>query len=403
MRRGVRVRSRTDRGYTGVVLVLRGSRARLAAVSFYALVRDDVVSERLRCDAPSAVIYCEFLINMTNSKRYCRWIANEPIAVDCSGDKRKCEVSGGSTYIEVNRRHRVQGHRTKIESFKTSLDGRYSSRCYWEFKWRFKNCNWAGQEFLIIDKDNFESPRKRYSRHCGKFRRGWLPNGIDEDNRPRGNGSNNYFVIGAFGKRRCFRNECDEDNYFAVSRVIVGRREKQNREEIIISPLRKQRPFPRTGDNHPFVIECKQVELIVGLIDIVAAVQISDLSVSSWIATMNYSLQRKYRSLERRETKKIPKMPKLPEKVFYRILDDGSGDQSRNKKHVKFQLLGEEDNVTTCVPFCSDFSPVPARYCVRRPCIRHGWDVQSLVLGYRLRDDVRQEGPFTSCRNVVSR
>lgn len=64
-----------------------------------------------------------------------------------------------------------------------------------------------------------------------------------------------------------------------MPRVIVGRREKQNREEIIVSPLRKQRPFPRTGDNHPFVIECKQVELIVGLIDIVAAVQISDLSV----------------------------------------------------------------------------------------------------------------------------
>jgi len=62
-------------------------------------------------------------------------------------------------------------------------------------------------------------------------------------------------------------------------------------------------------------------------------------------------------------------MPKLPEKVFYRILDDGSGDQSRNKKHVKFQLLGEEDDANTGV-LCSDFSPVPARYCA--PCIGHG-------------------------------
>lgn len=80
---------------------------------------------------------------------------------------------------------------------------------------------------------------------------------------------------------------------------------------------------------------------------------------------MNYTLQRKYRSLERRrEPKKMPKLPKLPEKVFYRILDDGSGDdQSRSKKHVKFQLLGEEDEDAKTGVLCSDFSPVPARYC----------------------------------------
>lgn len=77
---------------------------------------------------------------------------------------------------------------------------------------------------------------------------------------------------------------------------------------------------------------------------------------------MNYNLQRKYRSLERRrEPKKMPKLPKLPEKVFYRILDDG--DQSRGKKHVKFQLLGEEDDDAKAGMLCSDFSPVPARYC----------------------------------------
>jgi len=88
---------------------------------------------------------------------------------------------------------------------------------------------------------------------------------------------------------------------------------------------------------------------------------------------MSYNLQRKYRSLERRrESKKMPKMPKLPEKVFYRILDNGSGDQSRNKKHVKFQLLGEEDDDTKTGVLCSDFSPVPARYFARRPCIEHG-------------------------------
>lgn len=79
---------------------------------------------------------------------------------------------------------------------------------------------------------------------------------------------------------------------------------------------------------------------------------------------MSYNLQRKYRSLERRqEPKKMPKIPKLPDKVFYRILDDGSGDQSRGKKHVKFQLLGGEDDPKTGV-FSSDLSPVPARYCV---------------------------------------
>lgn len=80
-------------------------------------------------------------------------------------------------------------------------------------------------------------------------------------------------------------------------------------------------------------------------------------------------LQRKYRSLERRrESKKMPKMPKLPEKVFYRILDDpGSEDQSRGKKHVKFQLLGEEDDTKTGV-LSSDFSPVPARYCASSVC-----------------------------------
>lgn len=98
---------------------------------------------------------------------------------------------------------------------------------------------------------------------------------------------------------------------------------------------------------------------------------------------MNYNLQRKYRSLERRrESKKMPKMPKLPEKLFYRILDDGSGDQSRSKKHVKFQLLGEEDDPKTGV-LCSDFSPVPARY----PRVVRAQDTdtfQSLVLGYRL-------------------
>lgn len=77
---------------------------------------------------------------------------------------------------------------------------------------------------------------------------------------------------------------------------------------------------------------------------------------------MSFKLQRKYSSLDRRrESKKMPKLPKLPETVFYRILDDGSGDQ-KNKKHVKFQLLGEEDDPKIGVP-CSDLSPVPARYC----------------------------------------
>ncbi|KYN08498.1 Protein still life, isoform SIF type 1 [Cyphomyrmex costatus] len=96
------------------------------------------------------------------------------------------------------------------------------------------------------------------------------------------------------------------------------------------------------------------------------------------------------RSLERRrESKKMPKMPKLPEKVFYRILDDGSGDQSRNKKHVKFQLLGEEDDDAKTGVLCSDFSPVPARCasCIgesaRAQWFRHsdGWQSGSSTFG----------------------
>ncbi|KYM89726.1 Protein still life, isoform SIF type 1 [Atta colombica] len=97
------------------------------------------------------------------------------------------------------------------------------------------------------------------------------------------------------------------------------------------------------------------------------------------------------RSLERRrESKKMPKkMPKLPEKVFYRILDNGSGDQSRNKKHVKFQLLGEEDDDTKTGVLCSDFSPVPARCasCIgesaRAQWFRHsdGWQSGSSTFG----------------------
>jgi len=92
---------------------------------------------------------------------------------------------------------------------------------------------------------------------------------------------------------------------------------------------------------------------------------------------MNYTLQRKYRSLERRrEPKRVPNVPKLPEKVFYRILDDGSSEGTRNKKHVKFQLFGAEDHEETSI-FHSDLSPVPARYlhqCQRtpeHPCTRY--------------------------------
>ncbi|EFN76028.1 Protein still life, isoform SIF type 1 [Harpegnathos saltator] len=58
-------------------------------------------------------------------------------------------------------------------------------------------------------------------------------------------------------------------------------------------------------------------------------------------------LQRKYRSLERRQerpTKPMPKVPMVPDKVFYRILD--GPENQRSKKHVKFQLLGEEDEET---------------------------------------------------------
>lgn len=84
------------------------------------------------------------------------------------------------------------------------------------------------------------------------------------------------------------------------------------------------------------------------------------------------SLQRRYRSLERRrESKKMPKMPKLPEKIFYRILDDGSGNQSQNKKHVKFQLLGEDDDAKMPLDIpCSELSPIPARYCISVCSIR---------------------------------
>lgn len=74
---------------------------------------------------------------------------------------------------------------------------------------------------------------------------------------------------------------------------------------------------------------------------------------------MNYTLQRKYRSLERRrQPKKVPRVPRLPEKVFYRILE--SGPENKNKKHVKFQLLGEDDDKKTGILY-SDLSPVPVR------------------------------------------
>jgi len=87
---------------------------------------------------------------------------------------------------------------------------------------------------------------------------------------------------------------------------------------------------------------------------------------------MNYTLQRKYRSLERRREPKRrePKMPKLPEEVFYRILD---GEGTRNKKHVKFQLLGAEDHEKTNILHL-DLSPIPARYLKRMPehsCTRY--------------------------------
>lgn len=104
---------------------------------------------------------------------------------------------------------------------------------------------------------------------------------------------------------------------------------------------------------------------------------------------MNYSLQRKYRSLERRrEPKKMPKLPKLPEKVFYRILPDtGSGDKFENKKHVKFQVLGEDDDAKPVVPF-SDLSPVPARYCAS-VC---GMLIHlTFVFRYHLHDDAKRE------------
>lgn len=78
---------------------------------------------------------------------------------------------------------------------------------------------------------------------------------------------------------------------------------------------------------------------------------------------MNYTLQRKYRSLDRhRESKKMPRIPKPPEKVFYRILDDGSGSKTRNKKHVKFQPLDDDEKPGVLY---SDLSPVPARYFCR--------------------------------------
>lgn len=72
-------------------------------------------------------------------------------------------------------------------------------------------------------------------------------------------------------------------------------------------------------------------------------------------------LQRKYQSLERRREHKIPKVPQMPDKVFYRILD---GAESRSKKkHVKFQMLGEEDEETRkkSIHFL-ERSPIPARY-----------------------------------------
>ncbi|EZA58284.1 Protein still life, isoform SIF type [Ooceraea biroi] len=125
---------------------------------------------------------------------------------------------------------------------------------------------------------------------------------------------------------------------------------------------------------------------------------------------MNYTLQRKYRSLERRrESKKMPKMPKVPEKVFYRILDDGSGDKTQKKKHVKFQLLGDNDEKKDI--FYSDLSPVPARCasCIgesaRAQWFRHsdGWQSGSSTLGSGASSSInpgysghRRESPWDS-------
>lgn len=75
-------------------------------------------------------------------------------------------------------------------------------------------------------------------------------------------------------------------------------------------------------------------------------------------------LQRKYRSLERRRdeptTMIVPKVPRWPERIFYRILDE---ETRRKKKHVKFQLLGEEDEETKRKSMqYFERSPIPARY-----------------------------------------
>lgn len=98
-------------------------------------------------------------------------------------------------------------------------------------------------------------------------------------------------------------------------------------------------------------------------------------------------LQRKYRSLERREYK-IPKVPQRPDKVFYRILD-GSEERSKEKKHVKFQMLGEEDEETRkkSLPFL-ERSPVPARYRAffRRTRMRVVWMRRDTIHGAREQD-----------------
>lgn len=71
--------------------------------------------------------------------------------------------------------------------------------------------------------------------------------------------------------------------------------------------------------------------------------------------------QRRSRSLERRREAKRPKINKLPDKIFYRILDE-SEKQTKNKKHVKFRMLGNEETAAQRANIPIELSPIPARY-----------------------------------------